>query len=71
MVHDRVLGAYIHFALMYRTDHVFLGLLIKDLINKDSGLTMPFKLETGTKPSVSHLCVLLFPYVVQKATARV
>ena len=25
MVHDRVLEAYIHFALMYTTDHIFLG----------------------------------------------
>ena len=32
---------------------------------------MPFKLATGTKPSVSHLRVLFFPCVLQKATARV
>ena len=25
MVHDRVLGAYIHFELMYMTDHIFPG----------------------------------------------
>ena len=29
------------------------------------------KLATGTKPSVSHLIVLFFPCVVQKATAHV
>ena len=44
---------------------------IKDLINKDGDPTMPHKLSTGTKPSVSHLCVLFCPYVVCKATAHV
>ena len=29
---------------------------------------MPFKLETGTKPLVSHLRILLCPRVVRKAT---
>ena len=33
---------------------------IKDLINKDGNATTPFKLATGTKPSVSHLRVLFF-----------
>ena len=32
---------------------------------------MPFKIVTGTKPSVSHLRVLLCTCVVQKATAHV
>ena len=32
---------------------------------------MPFKLATGTKPSVSHFCVLSCPCVVRKATAHV
>ena len=32
MVHDRVLEAYIHFALMFTTYNIFLVLLIKDLI---------------------------------------
>ena len=32
---------------------------------------MPFKLETGTKPSISHLRVLFCVCVVQKATAHV
>ena len=58
MVHAKVLKAYIHFALMYMTDHIFLVPTIKYLINEDSKPTMPLKLETGTKPSVSHLCVL-------------
>ena len=55
MVHARVSEAYIHFALIYTTDHIFLVLPIKYLINKDGDLTTPYKLATGTKPSVSHL----------------
>ena len=52
IVHARVSESYIHFALMYTTDHVFPVLLIKDLINKDGELTTSFKIVTGTKPSV-------------------
>ena len=44
---------------------------MSDLINKDSKPTTPFKLATGTKSSVSHLRVLLFPCVVRKATEYV
>ena len=58
MVHTRVLEEYIHFSLMYTTDHIFLVLPIKDLINEDGDPTTPFKLSTGTKPSLSHLRVL-------------
>ena len=64
MVHDRV-----HFAFMYTTDHIFLVLPIKYMINKDGNPTTPFKLETGTKPSLSQLRVLFFPCVARKATA--
>ena len=71
MVHARVLEAYIHFSLMYKTDHIFLVLPIKDLINEDGDPTTPHKLATGTKPSVSHLRVLFCPCVVRKATAHV
>ena len=71
MVHARVTEIYVHFALMYTTDHIFLVLLIKYLINEDGDPIMPHKLETGTKPSVSHLCVLFCPCVVRKATAHV
>ena len=60
MVHARVLEAYIHFALMYITDHIFPFLPIKYLINEGGDTTTPHKLATGTKPSVSHLCVLFF-----------
>ena len=71
MVHARVLEAYIHFELMYTTYQIFPVLPIKDLINEDSDPTTPFKLATGTKPSVSHLRVLFCPCVVRKATAHV
>ena len=63
--------AYIHFAFMYTTDHIFPVLPIKDLINKDGDLTTSFKLETGKKPSVSHLRVLFCPCVLRKAAAHV
>ena len=71
MVHTRVSEAYIHFVLLYTAYHIFLVLPIKNLINKDSEPTTPFKISTGTKPSVSHLSVLFCPCVVQKATAHV
>ena len=58
MVHAIVLEAYIHFALMIMTDHIFLFLLTKDLINKDGEPITSFKLATGIKPSVSNLRVL-------------
>ena len=71
MVHARVPEVYVHFASMYTTDHIFPVLPIKDLINKDGNPTMPHKLATGTKPSVSHLCMLFCPCVVRKATAHI
>ena len=68
MVHDIVPEVYVHFALMYMTDHIFPVLSIKDLINEDGNPTTPNKLSTGTKPSVSHLRVLFCPCSVCKAT---
>ena len=60
MVHDRVLEAYIHFALMYTTDHIFPLLLIKYLINEDGDPTTPHKLATMQKavkkPMSIQLC---------------
>ena len=70
MVHARVSEAYIHFSFMYTTDHIFLVLPIKYQINEDGGLTTPFKLATGTKPSVSHLHMSFCPYVVRQSTAH-
>ena len=71
MVNAGVLEAYVHFELMYTTDHIFPVLPIKDLVNEDGDPTMPHKLATGTKPSVSHLCVIFCPCVVRKDTAHV
>ena len=71
MVHAKVSEYYIHFALMHTEDHIFQVLPIKYLINKDDEPTMPYKLVTGMKPLVSHLYVLFFPCVVQKANAHV
>ena len=70
MVHVQVLEDYIHFTLIYMEVHIFLVLPIKELINKDRGTTTSFKLVTGKKHSVSHLRVLFFSCVVQKATAH-
>ena len=71
MVHARVSEASIRFVLMYMTDHISPVLPIKYLIYEDGETTTPFKLATCTKPSVSHLRVLFFPYVVRKSTAHV
>ena len=56
---------------MYTTDHIFLVLPMKDLVNDDGDPTIPYKLAIGTKLSVSHLRVSFCPCVVQKATAHV
>ena len=71
MVHARIPEVYVHFALIYTTEHIFTVLPIKDLINEDSDPTTPHKLSTGTKPSVSHLGVLFCQCVVRKATVHV
>ena len=71
MVHAQVSEDYIHFTLMYTEDHILPVPPIKDLINADGDLTMPYKLATGTKPSISHLHVLFGPCVIRKATAHV
>ena len=60
LVHAIVLEAYIYFALMSTTDHIFPVLPIKDMINEDVDPTTPFKLATVTKPSVSYLRGLFF-----------
>ena len=70
MVNVRVSEAYIHFALMYTSDHIFLVLPIKYLMNEDGEPTTPFKLVTGKKPSVSFLRVLCCPCLVRKDNAH-
>ena len=71
MVHARFPEVYVHFTLMYTTYHIFPVLPIKDIINEDGDPTMTHKLETGTKPSVSHLRVLFCPCFVWKSTVHV
>ena len=71
MIHAEFLESYIHFSLMYTTDHISPLLQIKHLMNKDVKTIMPFKRATGTKPSLSHLCMAFFPRVVQKVTTHV
>ena len=56
---------------MHTIYHIFPVIPIKDLINEDGNPKMPYKLATGTKPSVSHLHVLFCPCFVRKSTAHV
>ena len=71
MVHVQVLDNYIHFSLMYTAHHIFLLLPTIYLVNKDCEPTMPHKLETSTKHSLSNINVILCPGVVWKVTAHV
>ena len=40
-------GEFIHFSLMYTTDHIFTGTPIKHLVNQGGEPTTPHKLVTG------------------------
>ena len=71
MVHARISGEYIHFALLYATDHIFLVLPINHLVTKDGEITTTQKLAIGTNPSVSNVNFLYSPFVVQKVTSHV
>ena len=71
MYHKRVSEAYINFALIYTTYHIFPVLIIKDLVNENGDPKTPNKMVTGKEPSESHLRVLFFPCVVRKTTAHV
>ena len=71
MVQSRVSEKYIDFAFMYTTDNIFHVLPTKHLVNQDGEPTTPHKMSTGTKTSVSNLCVLFCPFVLHKATAHV
>ena len=71
MVHARVPEVYVHFALMYTTDHIILVLPIKYYINKEGDPTKPHKLATGSKRTLSHLHVVFCPCVVRKSTEHV
>ena len=56
---------------MYTTDYIFPILPIKPYLNKDSEPTMPHKLATVNKPSVSKAHVLFCPFVLLNTTAHV
>ena len=71
MVHAIVSEAYIRFALIYTTDHIFPVLAIKDLMNEDGDPTPPYKLATGTKTLSIKFTRVIFPCVVRIATAHV
>ena len=71
MVHAQVSDEYVPFALIYTTDHIFSVLTINHLVNQYGEPITPHKLATDIKPSVSNLCVLLCPYVIQKTTKYV
>ena len=71
MVNAQVSDEYIHFSLIYTTDHIFPVIPIKHLVNQYSEPNTPYKLAIGMKPSVSNLRVLFCPCLVQKATAHV
>ena len=71
MVHARVSDKYIHFSLMYTTDHIFPVIPIKHFINQDGEKNTPHKIETGMKPSVSNPNVLFCLCVLRKTTANV
>ena len=71
MVHAQLLEGYINFTLSYMADNILPVIPIKDLINEYRNSTTPFKLVTGTRPSMSHLRVLFFTCVVQEATTNV
>ena len=71
MIHVKVSEDYIHLSLINMADNILPVLPIRDLINEESEPTMPFKLATGTKPSILHLRVLFCPCVVHKGTSHV
>ena len=71
ILHTRVLEAFYSFLVHVYNILYFLVLPIKYLIKQYGNTNMPFKLVTGPRPLVSHLRVLYFPCVVQRATAHI
>ena len=71
MVHARFSDKYIHFPLMYTTDHIFPVIPIKHLVNQYSEPNTPHKLETGQNKSLSNPCALFYPYVVLNSTSHI
>ena len=60
-VHAIFSEAYIHFTLMCTEDYILQVLPMKELIKEGSETTTPFKIVTGTKPSILHYHVLFCP----------
>ena len=58
MVHTWVSAEFIHFTLMYTTDHIFPFLPNKHLVNQYVEPTIPHKLRNGTNPLLSNTHVL-------------
>ena len=61
---------YSFFVNLYNRSY-FLVIQIKYLRNKDGEPMTPFKLATSTKTSILHLCILFFPYVVQRYNSHI
>ena len=70
MVHARVPEAYIYFALMYTTDHIFPVLPIKDMINEDGDATMTHKLATGKNFIITFTRVILSMFCTESYSTR-
>ena len=71
IVYARVSEAYVHFAFMYTTDHIFPVLPIKYLINQDSDLTTPHKTCNRYKTfSVTFTCVIFSMCCTENYGAR-
>ena len=68
IVHAQVYDEYIHFTIIYTTDHIFPVIPIKHLVNHDGEPNTPHKLATGMKDSVSNSHILFCSFVVQKKT---
>ena len=71
MLNAWVSDEYIHFLLMYTIDCIFSVLPIEHLVDQGGKPTTPHKMSTGTKPSISNLCVLFCTCGVRKSTAHV
>ena len=60
MMHPWILDKYIHFELIYTTHEIFPVLPFKHLIDQYYETAKPYKLVTGTKPSVANPRVIFF-----------
>ena len=70
MVHTRVFVEYKKISFMYITPHIIPVLPINHLVKQDGEPATSHNLATSMKPSVSNICILFCPLVVQKAAAH-